>query len=158
MRNISCPWGVAGDRVCPARAVLCRRPDAYLQRLRKREEARTHLEAVHPFRPCESCGHLRLGANDGSVQNRVGHDFRRYESRKLRLGTKYCLAVGDCDSHGRLQLFREHPSLGGQDGVGLYRGIGVQYARPCRCGQDGRPCCKGNDGFVKILYPVDFIA
>ena len=22
----------------------------------------------------------------------------------------------------------------------LYRGTGIQYARPCRCGQDGRPC------------------
>ena len=47
---------------------------------------------------------------------------------------------------------------GGHDGMGLYRGIGVQYARPCRCGQDGRPCGKGNDGLVNILYPVDFIA
>ena len=24
--------------------------------------------------------------------------------------------------------------------VELYRGTGIQYARPCRCGQDGRPC------------------
>ena len=28
----------------------------------------------------------------------------------------------------------------GHDGVELYRGTGIQYARPCRCGQDGRPC------------------
>ena len=28
----------------------------------------------------------------------------------------------------------------GHDGVELYRGTGIQYARPCRRGQDGRPC------------------
>lgn len=28
----------------------------------------------------------------------------------------------------------------GHDGVELYRGTGIQYAHPCRCGQDGRPC------------------
>ena len=34
-------------------------------------------------------------------------------------------------------------------GVELYRGACVQYARPCRCGQNGRPCCKRNDGLVR---------
>ena len=38
---------------------------------------------------------------------------------------------------------------GGYNGMELYRGACVQYARPCRCGQNGRPCCKRNDGTVR---------
>lgn len=38
---------------------------------------------------------------------------------------------------------------GGYNGMELYRGTCVQYARPCRCGQNGRPCCKRNDGLVR---------
>ena len=38
---------------------------------------------------------------------------------------------------------------GGYNGMELYRGACVQYARPCRCGQNGRPCCKRNDGLVR---------
>ena len=30
---------------------------------------------------------------------------------------------------------------GGINGVELYRGACIQYARPRRCGQNGRPCC-----------------
>ena len=35
----------------------------------------------------------------------------------------------------------------------------VQYARPCRCGQNGRPCCKRNDGLVNVNFSmsVDFV-
>ena len=48
---------------------------------------------------------------------------------------------------------------GGYNGMELYRGTCVQYARPCRCGQNGRPCCKRNDGLVNVKFSisVDFV-
>ena len=39
-------------------------------------------------------------------------------------------------------------------GVELYRGACIQYARPCRCCQNGRPCCKRNDGFVNVNFSI----
>ena len=35
----------------------------------------------------------------------------------------------------------------------------IQYARPCRCCQNGRPCCKRNDGLVNVNFSisVDFV-
>lgn len=99
-----------------------------------------------------------LSSFAGEPSQSVGKSFiKSYSAVCLEGGNhRACLhhLLGVCGVPARSQ-----PRCGGShDGVGLYRGIGVQYARPCRCGQDGRPCGKGNDGLVKILYSVDFIA
>ena len=59
-----------------------------------------------------------------------------------------CLPVlsSPCLLLPRLSLI---PCGGGHNGMELYRGACIQYARLSRCSQDGRPCCQRNDGLVK---------
>lgn len=45
---------------------FCGRRNAYLRQFCRGQTPRTGIEAVYPFCPCERCGHLWSGADDGS--------------------------------------------------------------------------------------------
>lgn len=66
-----------------------------LMELHRGQATRAGVEAVYPFRSCQRCGHLWVGADDGSVSDCAGYHIYDYERRRFRVGTTDRITAGN---------------------------------------------------------------